>query len=194
MIQIKDLQIEKEILTLLDFTHNGYAKKILSNMLENPLQSVDEIILRQNIIKGFIANNHILKGFSYTRTDLYEVNRFLELFPYTSESKNNLRFRLLLSESFRHQTKSKFIQVVLLFHKLHTFYFARLSSQAFPESYAKQLKSISDFLSGFKLAHYELLIREHRFKIRHIIELVEHISKKIKSSEIETFWNQYFLI
>ena len=77
MTKVRDLHIEEEILPLLDFTHNDFSKKVLISLLKESLHSIEDILFRQNILKGFISNNYILKGFSYAYVDLLEVYDFL---------------------------------------------------------------------------------------------------------------------
>jgi DNA mismatch repair protein MutS len=193
MTRTEDLHIEKEILPLFDFTRKSFSQEILSGMLKEPLLKVEDIVLRQAILKGFIANQAILKDYSYSRTDMYEVHRFLEKGPSDQTSPKRFRLKLLFSENQRHQTRAKYIQAVLLFHKLQNFYFSRLNTKQFPEAYAAQVKGLNTFLSGFNLSRYELLIREQHFKVRHIVELSGLIAAKSRKGETGEFWKQFFL-
>ena len=193
MTNVRDLHIEEEILPLLDFTHNDFSKKALISILKESLDSVDDIVYRQDILKGLILNNGILKDFSYSKVDLLEVYDFLEKHPHNGNSKMNLRRQLLFSEKERHNKRGKFIQFVLLFHKLQTFYFSRLNTKIFPARYQIELVRLIDILSSFNLSHYELLIREQRFKSKHVVELSELISGKTHSGQISSFWKHYFL-
>lgn len=192
MINVTDLHIEDEILPLLDFTHNDFSKKVLIDIVAKPLGSVEDILLRQDILKGFIANSNILRDYSYSRVDFLEVHDFLKKFSIQTTQKS-LKLPLLFSEKERHQKRGKLTQLVLLFHKLHSFYLTRLDTKPFPEAYKKELKNLSDFLSGFDLIRYELLIREQRFRVRHIVEVTALLSQKAKDGHLATFWERYFL-
>jgi DNA mismatch repair protein MutS len=193
MTNIRDLHIEEEVLPLLDFTHNDFSKKVLVSLVKESLDSVDDILYRQDILKGLISNNAILKDFSYSKVDLLEVYDFLEKYPDKGNSRKSLRFRLLFSEKEHHTARGKFIQFVLLFHKFQTFYFSRLNTKLFPAKYQIELEHLNDILSSFNLSHYESLIREQRFKTKHIVELSELVSEEVKSGRISSFWEHYFL-
>jgi len=73
MNNLKDLNIEKELLPLFDYSLNKFTKKKIIEILKTPLKSVIEITQRQDTLKGFIANNNILKDYSYTVLYLNEV-------------------------------------------------------------------------------------------------------------------------
>ena len=193
MINIADLRIQQEILPLFDFTHNDFSKKLLIDMLNEPLSSTDEILLRQEILRGFIANLSYLEDYSYSRVDLFEVYTFLSNYSAIEASLKGLKLRLLLSERERHQTMGRYIQFVMLLHKLQTYYLNRIDTKCFPEVYKKELQGLHDFLVGFKLMHYGELIREQRFKVKHIIELAGMISEKASKGAFITFWKQFFL-
>jgi DNA mismatch repair protein MutS len=112
MTNISDLHIQKEILPLFDFTFNDFSKEKLISILNESLSSTDEILLRQETLKGFITNFQTLKDYSYSRVDLFEVYFFLANYSDIEASKKGLKLRLLLSEKERHQTRGKYIQVL----------------------------------------------------------------------------------
>lgn len=68
MNNLLDLNIEKEILSLFDYSLNMFSKRKIIEILEKPLESLNEIIYRQNVLKGFIDNNEVLKNYSYSNT------------------------------------------------------------------------------------------------------------------------------
>ena len=191
MANTADLHIQ-EILPLLDFTCNDFSKEILLNILREPLSCVHDILIQQQILQGFITNLHVLQGYSYLRTDMLEVHSFLTK-AGTRITKKSLTLRLLLSEKERHQTRSRFIQLVLLFHKLQASYLSRVDLKPFPGNYKMELQQMQDFFSGLHLAHYEELIREQKFSVKHITELTAIIAEKSTQGEVTTFWKRYFL-
>jgi len=193
MINIKDLHIEKELLPLLDFTKNDFSKTILLDILSQPLNSLDEILFRQTLLQGFIANYDILKSFSYHRGDLLEVFAFLKQSNFGDNPKPIKKIELLISDQKRYRKAGQFSQVVQLFHKFQTFYFSRLNLAKFPKEYKTILQDLNDFISSLNLKKYEMLIREQKFKVKYIIELNELLTKKIDSGQVEVFWNNYFL-
>ncbi len=192
MINIKDLNLENEIVPLFNYTYNDFSKLIVTNILTHPLSSEDEIINRQSILKGFIANHNTLINYSYSRLDLLEVHAFLGS-SNREFSIKALRLKFFLSETKQHQTSRKYIQTVLLFHRLNNYYFNRIETKLFPEIYKGDLQSLNDFFNSFKLNYYEKLIQEQKFKAKHVIELSNLIFKKSKQGEFEIFWQKFFL-
>ncbi|MEO5998709.1 MAG: AAA family ATPase [Chitinophagaceae bacterium] len=193
MMNVQDLHLEKEILPLLDFTYNDFSREVIISMLKEPLHSIDDILFRQEILKGFVTNHKIIKGYSYYRTDMVESFGFIENFTNNHTTTSALKFQLLFSVKQRHLKRAKLIQWVLLFHKIHTFYITRLSVKTFPGNYRTEVQNLNDFLSGFNLTKYELLIREHGLKVKHIIQLTELILQKAGNGEFARFWKQFFL-
>jgi DNA mismatch repair protein MutS len=193
MINIKDLRIEKEILPLLNFTNNDFSKSVLIDILHEPLNSINEILNRQEILKGFIVNNEILKSYYYSRAELQEVYEFLNQQKSNTDSNKTLKILLFFSEKERHQKMSKFIQFILLFYKLHSTYISRLNQDNYPKDYKKELQNLNDFFNAFNLAHYELLIREKKIKTKNLREITKIILEKDSSGEFEKFWKRFFL-
>lgn len=193
MINIKDLHIEKELLPLLNFTKNDFSKNILLDILNQPLNSLEEIFFRQTLLQGFIANYDVLKNFSYSRVDLLEVFAFLKQSNFSANPKRISKIQLLISDQKRYRKAGELIQVVQLFHKFQIFYFSRLNLDKFPKEYKNILHNLNDFLSSLNLTKYEILIREQKFKVKHIIELNQLLTKKIDNGQVEVFWKNYFL-
>src|SRR4051794_23197272 len=109
MTNITDLHIEDEIFPLFNYTYNDFAAKIVKRILTCPLSSRDEINVRQMVLKGFLANQGILKDYSYSRLDLLEVHAFLTSSNKEGSTKG-FRFKFFFSETKRHQTSRNYIQ------------------------------------------------------------------------------------
>src|SRR5664279_5961082 len=78
MINVHDLNLEEEILPLYDFTFNIHSGEAVREIVTAPLASVEEITYRQQILKGFIGNQELLKDYSFSRFDLTEIYNFFE--------------------------------------------------------------------------------------------------------------------
>lgn len=193
MTNCADLHLQRDILPLFDFTHNAFSHEALVSLLVQPLASRESILLRQQILKGFIANHVVFETYSYATTDMHEVYTFLINYSDSEVSKRGLKRRLFFSERERHQVRSKYIQVILLLHRLHTYFIKTVNTTFFPESYKTELLALNHFLEGFNLSYFGEVIREQRFKIKHIVYLNEYISKSAASGELNTFWKRYFL-
>jgi DNA mismatch repair protein MutS len=193
MNNLKDLNIEKELLPLFDYSLNMFAKEKIIEILKTPLESTNEIVARQNILKGFTANNQILKDYSYTVLYLNEVHYFLNDEIIEDLSQKKLKYKLFASKQEKTRYTSKFNQLILFFHRLESRYFTRLKLNQFPEEYATKIKEILKFLSSFELFKYEHIIREERLKDKHVIELTEKIKTLKETDLIIPFWKNLFL-
>lgn len=162
MNNLKDLNIEKELLPLFDYSLNMFAKKKIIEILKTPLNSTTEITERQNILKGFAANNKILKDYSYTVLYINEVHFVLNDEKIEDLSQKKLKYRLFASKQEKTRYTSKLNQLILFFHRLQSKYFLRLDLKQFPEEYSSDIKRILQFLSSFELHKYEHIIREGR--------------------------------
>ncbi|WP_158973530.1 hypothetical protein [Cellulophaga sp. L1A9] len=193
MNNLKDLNIEKELLPLFDHSLNKFAKNKILKILETPLQSTNEIIKRQNILKGFTANNKVLKDYSYTVLYLNEVYYFLDEEKIEDLSQKKLKYKLFASKQEKTRYISRFNQLVLFFHRLQSKYFLRLDLEQFPKEYSSKINQILQFLSNFELHKYEHIIREDRLKDKHVIELTEKINDLKEKELIAPFWENLFL-
>lgn len=193
MNNLKDLNIEKELLPLFDYSLNMFTKEKILEILGTPLESITEILTRQKILKGFTANNLILKDYSYTILYLNEVHYFLNDDKIEDLSQKKLKYRLITSKQEKTRYISKCNQLILFFHRLETRYFTRLKLNLFPEEYRLKIKHILQFLSSFELFKYEHIIREQRLKDKHVIELTEKINTLKETDLITTFWENLFM-
>ncbi|SFW61491.1 MutS-related protein [Cellulophaga fucicola] len=193
MNNLKDLKIEKELLPIFNYSLNRYAKEKIIDILKTPLDSITEIVARQNILKGFIANNQILKDYSYTVLYLNEVHYFLKDEKIEDLSQKKLKYKLFASKQEKNRYISKFNQLVLFFYRLESRYFTRIKLNQFPEEYASKIRAILKFLSDFELSKYEYIIREKRLKDNDVIELTEKINTLKDTGKIIPFWENLFL-
>lgn len=193
MNNLNDLNIETEVLPLFDYSLNMFTKSKILDILQKPLISTSDIIQRQNILKGFAANIHILKDYSYTVLYLNEVHYFLNNENLEDLSHKGLKYRLFASKQEKATYTAKFNQLILFLHRLESKYYTRLNLESFPKSYALSIKRIVHFMSVFELQRFENIIREKGLKNKHIIELVEKVCELKKSEAIKTFWEDLFL-
>ncbi|MDV6168108.1 hypothetical protein R1T16_06700 [Flavobacterium sp. DG1-102-2] len=183
-MEIKDLSISRDIVTFFDYTQNDDARECLKRMMLTPLASQQEVIERQNILKGFLANIEMFANYSYSRIDFREADFFIEKFTEKEYLSKNIRLRLRLFKAVYHQYRSKFVQVVLMYNRLHH-YIKNVPTTAFPVEYKKELALMDDYLSSYRLNYYESLIRENKLKIKHIIAFFRLIAKR-KSRKLDT--------
>jgi DNA mismatch repair protein MutS len=113
MHNLEDLNIEKELLPLFDYSLNIYAKEKIIEILKTPLQSTNKIIERQNILKGFTENNEILKSYSYSNSYITEVYLFLNDEKIEDVTQAKLKYKLLTNKKEKIRKASKFNQLIL---------------------------------------------------------------------------------
>lgn len=193
MNNIQDLNIEKEILSLFDYSLNMFTKRKILEILKTPLSSKAEIVQRQKIFSGFTANDKILEDYSYTVFYLTQVHFFLNDEKIKDLSQKKLKYKLFTSKREKTRYASKFNQLILFFHRLQSKYFLRLNLDHFPEEYRLNIKRILEFLSSFNLHEYEKLVREDKLKDKNIIDLTRKIFELKKQNRIIIFWEDLFL-
>ena len=122
MINVHDLNIEEEIKPLFDFTFNSASGKEVSDILLGTLDSKEEVLFRQQLLKGFIANWDALKDYSFYSYNLSEVQEFFKSIFAGSVSTKRLRLRFMFSEKARQQKRGKLILLVRLFYAINKRY------------------------------------------------------------------------
>jgi DNA mismatch repair protein MutS len=193
MTNVQDLHIEEEIKPLFDYTYNFESGKQVSDILAKTLDSEEEIIARQQLLKGFIANWEIIKHYSFYRFNLSDIFEFLETIFIGSTSARKLRLKFMFSEKVREKQRGKLILLVRLFYALNHEYLTKINTTLFPAAYEAELEEIKKFFSGFKLDRYENAINKNKFRIGHMVELTMIISNKTVAGEIAAFWKRWFL-
>lgn len=145
-MNIKDLQIEKDIIPLFDFTLNDFSKSALIEIFERPLATKEKIYERQEILKGFTFNHNKLKNYGYSVSYLTEVFYFLQDYNIESIRTNKLNYNLFTANSEKIKYQNKLTQLILLFNKLQGTYFSKLNLKPFPNDFRQLIKSINSFL------------------------------------------------
>ncbi|MDP9042991.1 MAG: hypothetical protein M3N30_13495 [Bacteroidota bacterium] len=193
MINTTDLHIEEEILPLFDFTYNVFSGQAVRDILIVPLGSTSEILFRQHVLKGFIANREVLNDYSFSRFNLSDVNNFFETFSAGSFLGLDMRRRLMFSDKERHQKRGRLIMLILLFNKIHTTYLSKINTKLFPDEYARELDLLNRFFIDFDLEHYETIFRKKKIRVRHIVELLKIITEKVTNGQAASFWKCWYL-
>ena len=193
MTNTSDLHIEDEILPLFDFTFNFHSGQAVRHVLEAPLESIADILDRQQVFKGFIAHHDIFKDYSFSRFNLAELYDFLETFSVGSLSGSKLRWKLTFSEKERHQKRGKLIQMILLFHKIQSAYTSKIDHTLFPKDYAGELQQLDNFFTDFKPGHYETVFKKtKKLGVNDLADLIETIATKTANGQMARFWKQWF--
>ena len=117
-IHVNDLRIAEEIRPIFDSTHNDYSAQALTDLLAKPLSTKADILHRQDILKGFIANREVWKDYSFYRFDLSDVYEFFDTIFVGSVSQRKLWMKFSFSDKAKEQKKGKLILMVRLFYAL----------------------------------------------------------------------------
>ncbi|HLX93642.1 MAG TPA: hypothetical protein VKR32_18290, partial [Puia sp.] len=146
-----DLHIEEEVKSFFDITHNRHSGEELSHMLSETLRDKESVLRRQQLLKGFVTNDNVLKDYSHYRFDLSEIVDFLETIFIGSITQARLRRQLRFSQKNREQKRGKLILMVRLFYAIKNSYLKKLDLAVFPRSYAAELGALKKFLDDFDL-------------------------------------------
>ncbi len=131
MTNTNDLNIEDEILPLFDFTFNYFSGQEVRNILAKPLGSKSEILLMQQVLKGFNGNREILKDYSFSRFNLSEIYDFFETFAAGTFLGPRVRWKLTFSEKLRHQKRGRLILLIHLFKNIYSSFVSKIDTKLF---------------------------------------------------------------
>lgn len=194
MTNTGDLHIQEEILPLFDFTFNLFSGKAVHQLVTEPPGKMEEILERQQILKGYIGNYEIWKEYSFSRFNLSEIYDFFETFGVGHFFAQNMRWRLRFSEKERSQNRGRLILLIRLFSKIKADYLEKLDTKVFPAEYAAELDLLNRFLIDFNLPHYEKIYNEKKkLNVTQIVELMGIITEKVTNGQAAAFWKRWFL-
>jgi len=192
-MQVQDLKISTDILNLFDFTQNEDAKAMLHRLISTSLTNKNEVIERQEILKGFLENIEIFHSYTYSRIDYREVFTFLETFDEKRYLPKWLKLKLQFSRKKNYQYRSKCVQLILLYHRLHTRYIKTINMRVFPDAYKDDIRAIDGYFNSFRLDYYEQHIRKNTFGINHMVQIMNIVAVNKKKSEAKGFHRMYML-
>ena len=193
MTNTGDLHIEEEILPLFDYTFNLFSGKAVHQLVTEPPGTLEDILYRQQVLKGFIGNYEIWKEYSFSRFNLSEIYDFFETFGVGHFFAQNMRWKLRFSEKERGRNRGRLILLIRLFSKIQADYLEKLDTKLFPPEYAAELDLLNRFLIDFDLAHYEKIYNKKNLKVSHIVELMGIITEKVTNGQAAAFWKRWFL-
>ena len=172
MTNTGDLHIEEEILPLFDFTFNLFSGKAVHQLVTEPPSKMEDILYRQQVLKGYIGNYEIWKAYSFSRFNLSEIYGFFETFGVGHFFAQNMRWKLRFSEKERNQNRGRLILLIRLLSKVQTDYLEKLDTKLFPPEHASELDLLNRFLIDFNLPHYEeVYSKKKKLNVTQIVEL-----------------------
>lgn len=167
MLNVGDLRLEQDILPFFDYTNNPYARQSLLALLQTPPETQAEVVERQLILRGFVANWRFLKHFAYRKLDYLEVYasfRQLSTQPtLTGMPALKAQFQLRFSDTQRSLLRASHIQLVLFLEKMERCFLRPLNYSAFPVAFQQQLTRALRFLAQLSLPEHLGYIQENTF-------------------------------
>lgn len=195
MVRVDDLRVTTDVLSLFNFTHNAEAERALLAFLQKVPSSLDVVLERQAVIKGFLANWSVVANFSYQKIQYLEVHSFLSgvndgRIPLeTNQLKASLK--LLLSEEVRYALRAKCVQTLLFLHRIWQHYLVRITPTEFPASFQKQLLVLVRFMERFSLEDNAAAIQEDNFTAARMVQFTRAL-QAVSFAEMKAFWEAFY--
>lgn len=197
MHNIKDLNIESEIVPLFDYTHNNYAKEVLCNLFITIPKTQEAIYDRQNTIKAVLLNIEKIKRPSYYRVDLEEIYQFtsniIQQENVYEKSKIKRIIKSITAKEKRQQLMGKVIQLIITVNKIYDQYFSSIEISLFPLSFKNRLGEMIDFFTSLQTNHYVQLISNDMFRYSHMDKMLEKITSNRSKEQLRFVWDSFFL-
>jgi DNA mismatch repair protein MutS len=184
MKNVRDLHIQKEIIPLFDFTCNDYSRDVLVQLFETAPADLNDILFRQDILKGLIRNEQLFRPFSYARSEFNEVYTYSKDIPPISG--------FLFRGKKKQREKGQLTQLFIFFHKLDQFYFSHLITDKWPPEFAARISNLSRFLAELDVKKYAAIARNRSFSIVELPRLTRTLAEKSRTGELNTFWQDLF--
>jgi DNA mismatch repair protein MutS len=195
MLYVEDLQIEAELLPLFNYTHNAEAEAAVLRLLQELPPTVESVLEKQAVLRGFLASWSVLENFTYQRIQFQEVRTFLadvssgRVALETNQLKASVK--LLFSEEARYQSRARYVQVVQFLHRLQQHYVHPLDLQVFPVGYRTQLLVLVRFLERFSLEDSSQAIQEDRFSVTRMVRFAQQLLA-VTAEELTAFWEALY--
>ncbi|MBC9913032.1 MutS-related protein [Chitinophaga varians] len=184
--------INREIISLFDYTNNTGAKASLHALFDRAGLTREEVTARQLLLRTFVEQWDILEDLRYQRYDFEEVHRFTTTLKHYYGEEGPDRIFLLFSKD-KHRLKASCAQTVLFFDRLYKQYFEKAAKVKFPEAFQPCPERIGAFLSGAETAQLAMKInRGTTLSISDMSGLLKWLLQKDASHELEYFWQSLF--
>ena len=191
MLLVNDLNLKESIIPLFNYTISKQASALLLKKFEQLPETEEQVYQRQAILKGLLANWHVLNSFAYQPLAFKEVYHFFEELADNrirlSDHPFKTALRFYISEKEKYKTRSQLVQVVLFLVRMQRLYFSRVDFASLPENFRGKLKQAMSFLKKLDLETFDKLIRDDQFSVRQIVALSGKLNN-LTSNEIQAFW------
>ncbi|HVU58298.1 MAG TPA: hypothetical protein VHD83_24725 [Puia sp.] len=194
MINVYDLHFTKEIVPLFDYLYNEHSRGVLMQVLTEVPGSVEEIYLRQGILKALLQHKHLYVPISYSRVEFNQVYSYIEEKRTRSNMTGvSLKIHFIFAPSERNREKGGLYQLFYFLHKMNEIYFSRLLIDIFPISFRDRLANIRRMLSELQVEKYYAIARGRGLSLSETAHLAELIQMKMNEGEMDLFWKDFFV-
>ncbi|HEY8971690.1 MAG TPA: hypothetical protein VIM64_21460 [Puia sp.] len=194
MVNVYDLHFKKEILPLFDYLYNEHSREMLVRVLTEMPASVEDIYLRQDILKALLQHEHLCVPISYSRVEFNQVYSYIEEKRVRGSDMTgvSLTIHFLFAASERNREKGGLYQLFYFLHKINQLYFSRLRTDVFPEPFREGLRNIQRMLSELQVEKYYVIARGRGLSLPETARLAELLQKKMNEGEMDSFWKDFF--
>lgn len=192
---VTDLEIEKQLLPLFDFTGNTYARRALANVLLALPDTQEAVYERQALIKSFIDNGYVHTEITYSRQDFEEVlhsfTRINDQYYYYDSNNFIATFQLLWRRRYRHSMRSRLAQLALFMEQLQA-YFEQIDPARFPTEFGDRIAELKQYLAMFHAKEIGQRIRKNRFGVKSQLFLLDLLNRKVDEKTANKHWETFY--
>ncbi|MDR3711903.1 MAG: hypothetical protein P4L51_03740 [Puia sp.] len=194
-MHIQDLHFSEEIIPLFDSVQNEFSRDALIGLLTGFPGSVEEVMVRQEILRNLVDNPALQAVFSYHRSEFSEVYGWLEELQSRGPGLSGLSLKMywFFAARARKRESGRLALLVLFFYKLHRSWFSSIEEGLFPASFGLRLRNCKRFLSELDVVKYQAIAGRRGFGIGEMTGLREFLAVKIRRGELAAFWSDFFL-
>jgi DNA mismatch repair protein MutS len=187
MLTIHDLHFKNEIVPLFDHVYNEHARDVLLQWMTDRPASVSEIYSRQDILKALIRHDHLFRPFAYTRTEFHETQSYL------NETGARDRTNFLFSRTRRSREIGQLSNLFIFFNKIDQAWFQQLRLAEFPTEFRQSIQRIKRLFQDLDVGRQCDTVHNRGISSTDLPRLTRLIKDKVRSGEINSFWNDFFL-
>lgn len=196
-MNFSDLKIESELIPFFDISLNRHSREALELLFHTMPKSKEEVLERQQVIKGFTANLSKIKNLQSYKRDIEEAYDFCcRLDSQLPDAKNNLRelkIVLLFSRKKREQLLSRSIQLLLVLEKISRHYFSNLDLIQFPAVYKSSIHEIAAVINVFEKEWMLLIKKGNNLSTSDVARFIHQLYALFKSGRLLKCWSEFFL-
>ncbi|MHA4812546.1 MutS-related protein [Flavitalea flava] len=195
MNNIRDLHFKKEILPLFDFVSQEYSRDVLIRLLTDVPGALEEVVTRQNILKGLINHKHLFSAAPYVKSEFHETYTYLEEIRERGLGleDSTLIVHYLFARVKREREKGRLSQLFIFLHKINQAYYASIKTDVFPPEFEAVLSRSIRTLSEMDIEKQQSIVRGRGFTTQETVRLVRKLGEKIRNGEMDVFWKDFFL-